>query len=129
MKTLDQVEPRIPISQTDFPHTISSPGSYFLTENIIATSGSNGIRIDADHVTLDLNGFVVDGNGQNSATGVFISSGRENVAVLNGTIQGWSDHGINHDIRGAWQKGINPTGSLSPSARCHCEEERRPVTA
>ena len=34
MKTLDEVEPRIPISQADIPLTISSSGSYYLTEDI-----------------------------------------------------------------------------------------------
>ena len=34
MKTLDEVEPRIPISQGDLPLTITQPGSYYLTGNL-----------------------------------------------------------------------------------------------
>ena len=34
MKTLDEVEPRIPISQGDIPLTINESGSYYLTEDI-----------------------------------------------------------------------------------------------
>ncbi len=33
MKTLNEVEPRIPISQADIPLTISTRGSYYLTED------------------------------------------------------------------------------------------------
>ena len=37
MKTLDEVEPCAPISQADIPLNISTPGSYYLTENIVTT--------------------------------------------------------------------------------------------
>ena len=37
MKTLDEVEPRIPISQDDIPLTINQNGSYYLTEDLTAT--------------------------------------------------------------------------------------------
>ncbi len=101
MKTLEQVEPRTPISQADFPYVITAPGSYYLTENITATSGSHGIRVDADDVTLDLNGFVLDGNGMTGDTGVFIVGGRRNVIVLNGTVREWADVGIGVGFGGA----------------------------
>ena len=42
MKTLNQVEPRIPI--TNIPYTISLSGSYYLMTNMVATSSGNGIR-------------------------------------------------------------------------------------
>src|SRR5437868_13887701 len=56
MKTLDQVEARIPISSV--PYTISASGSYYLTTNVTATV-SNAITIAASGVTLDLNGFTI----------------------------------------------------------------------
>ena len=79
MKTLDQVEPRIPIST---PSTISQPGSYFLTQNF---TGSIGIV--ADDVSLDLNGFTVmreDNSTVLPVGNVF------NVRIFNGTVKGGS---------------------------------------
>src|SRR4030095_6606576 len=55
MKTLDQLEPRTPIST--LPFTISSPGSYYVTSNLTGVAGQHGITINADNVTLDLGGF------------------------------------------------------------------------
>ena len=37
MKTLQQVEPRVPISSA--PFTISQPGSYYLTTNLTVSGG------------------------------------------------------------------------------------------
>jgi FG-GAP-like repeat len=67
MKTLDQVEPRTPI--TNLPVTISVPGSYYLTTNL--TSAGAGITISASGVTLDLMGFALVGGA-----GVFTGAGR-----------------------------------------------------
>src|SRR3954469_20973728 len=61
MKSLNQVEPRIPISSA--PFNISAPGSYYLTANLNAAAGAVGITVAADHVTIDLNGFAVIGHG------------------------------------------------------------------
>src|SRR5690348_17610582 len=55
MKSLDQVEPRIPISSA--PALILNPGSYYLTTNLIGTANQNGISVLADNVTIDLNGL------------------------------------------------------------------------
>ena len=55
MKTLDQIEPRIPISRA--PYVIASSGSYYLATNLVVDSG-DAIMIEADEVTLDLNGLV-----------------------------------------------------------------------
>jgi hypothetical protein len=66
MKTLDQIEPRKPISQPavgGFPIAINAPGSYYLTGNITGASGTDGIRINVGGVTIDLNGFEVTGTG------------------------------------------------------------------
>src|SRR5437762_3077985 len=51
-KTLQQIEPRTPISSA--PFTISAPGSYYLTTNL---TGGTGITISANEVNLDLMGF------------------------------------------------------------------------
>ena len=86
MKTLQQVEPRVPISSA--PFTISQPGSYYLTTNL-TVSGGNAITIAANGVTLDLNGFTIASTAP-SATGygIYINSGLRDIAIQNGHIQG-----------------------------------------
>lgn len=104
MRTLREVEPRIPLNPSgDNPEApglvINSPGSYFLTGNIVGTSGSNGIEIRSSHVTLDLSGFAVLGVA-GSLDGIVVAGGtRLNVSVFNGTVRGWGDDGI--DAAGA----------------------------
>src|SRR5690349_10378629 len=61
MKTLQQVEPRTPISS--LPYTITEAGSYYLTTNLVGTAGQNGITINAPRVSLDLMGFELRGVG------------------------------------------------------------------
>src|SRR5689334_13892270 len=58
MKTLSEIEPRIAISS--LPLTIVTPGSYYLTGNLSATS--TGITVTARDVTIDLNGFTLTGD-------------------------------------------------------------------
>ena len=86
MKTLEQMEPRVPISTA--PFTISQSGSYYLTTNLTVAAG-NAITIAADGVTLDLNGFTISSTA-NPAAGyaVLINSGLRNIAIQNGVIQG-----------------------------------------
>ncbi len=72
-------------------HSIDSPGSYYLSGNVTAVTGS-GIRIAASDVTLDLNGFSVIG-GPGTETGI-TSSPVGSVLVKNGIIEGWGGHGL-----------------------------------
>jgi hypothetical protein len=86
MKTLQQVEPRVPISSA--PFTISQPGSYYLTTNL-TVSGGDAITIATNGVTLDLNGFTISSTtNPASGTAVLIGSGLRNIAIQNGHIQG-----------------------------------------
>lgn len=96
MKTLDQVEARIPINAVNTPgdasatFIISAPGSYYLTGNFAGESGKNGIFVNADNVTIDLNGFTMTGPGTNSAiTMPFPPTTPENTTVRNGSITNW----------------------------------------
>src|SRR5688572_21135329 len=61
MKTLEQIEPRTPISS--IPFTITQPGSYYVTRNLTMVGTSDGITIQSNNVTLDLGGFTLDGAG------------------------------------------------------------------
>jgi hypothetical protein len=101
MKTLDQIEPRIPISATTTPgdtsdsFIITNPGSYYLTTNFIASSSKNGIRIATNNVTIDLNGFGFDGAGQGGlGIRIITSIRRQNITVRNGSVRNWTSTGI-----------------------------------
>jgi hypothetical protein len=90
MKTLAEIEPRTPIAQPGaFPIVINQPGSYYLTGQITGVSGQNGIVINTDDVTLDLNGYAVVGAG--SGSGIEVASGLQRVSVRNGAVRGWSN--------------------------------------
>jgi len=91
-KTLQQIEPRTPISSV--PFTISASGSYYLTGNVTITSTVNGITIAANDVQLDLNGFTITGTTGNVA-GIIVSGARANLIIHNGTVRGCGSHGIN----------------------------------
>jgi hypothetical protein len=86
MKTLDQVEPRKPISQPaagGFPIVINASGSYYLTGNITGASNTDGIRINVSGVAIDLNGFEMTGTlGFNY--GIAAPAAISNVTIRNG---------------------------------------------
>ena len=84
MKTLDEVEPRIPIHQADLPLTINQSGSYYLTED--ATAIGTAITVDVDNVTIDLMGYSLIGPGGGSTRGILITE-QKNVEIRNGTIR------------------------------------------
>jgi parallel beta-helix repeat protein len=89
-KTLDQLEPRTPISA--LPFTIAQPGSYYLTTNLTGEVGvTNGITIQASGVALDLMGFELRGG---TGIGVYVPSPRTNVTIRNGSVHGWTFTGI-----------------------------------
>src|SRR5262249_53071646 len=81
-----------------FPVTISQPGSYRLSSNLDVPSHGLGIDIQADDVSIDLNGFRIRGNamsGRAIAAGAapIPSSGFKGIVVRNGTISNF-DTGI-----------------------------------
>jgi hypothetical protein len=62
MKSLDQVEPRIPIDAFHTPgdassaYIISNTGSYYLITNLVPVGGKGYIIIKANNVSIDLGG-------------------------------------------------------------------------
>ena len=85
MKTLAQIEPRTPIAFAGY--TITQPGSYYLTTNLVCSW--YGVVITASGVTLDLMGFALTGVGD--GTGVLLD-GETNapirgVVVRNGVVR------------------------------------------
>lgn len=95
-KTLNQVQPGVPLQDTGTTINITSPGFYYLTENV--SSNSVGIVISGPGVTLDLNGYTVIGNlsGNASHNGVTISGAADGrpVTIRNGNIYRFSGDGV-----------------------------------
>ncbi len=84
MKSLDQIEARTPISA--LPFTIGTSGSYYLTKNLSVTTG-NAITINANSVTLDLNGFTISSTSSPAnGAGILLSSGIHDITITNGHI-------------------------------------------
>src|SRR4051812_47183537 len=94
-----------------FPISITRPGQYRLSGNLtVPDVDTTAIEVATDHVTIDLNGFVIAGpvdclptlpacpgvgNGSGVATvPTTLQSPRFNVSVRNGTIQGMGANGI-----------------------------------
>lgn len=106
MKTIQEVydraaaaESRTPVTAETCPgsatsvHVINQAGSYFLTGNVAGQSGKAAVQINAQGVTLDLNGFsLVAAAG--ATRGIVVSSGGGPVAIRNGFIRFWPQQGI-----------------------------------
>ena len=93
MKPLHEIEARRPIHAEMLPLRIEEPGSSWYLVHGIDTSGG-GIEVAVDHVTIDLNGFRLEGGTGN---GIYTSSGAGYLTVRNGTIRGWTGIGIYSD--------------------------------
>ena len=90
-----------------YPVSISQPGSYVLTADLLDSGSANAIEIFASPVDIDLNGHTIDGG--NSCTGSPVTtctalgsgrgfnvttSGRAVVRIHNGTVRGFGGGGI-----------------------------------
>ena len=112
MKTLDQVEARTPVNAATAPgdanheFIISQPGSYYLTGNVV-TAKTNGLRITAPGVTLDLNGFHVRRASGTGGYGIEVFASR--CAVRNGSISGFGTGLIGQVDAG----GVSRVGELT----------------
>ena len=98
------------------PITITQSGSYKLTSNLISSSTTvDVIQINADNVTLDLNGFSIIGprtcTGDNASlvctnsgmtASAVVANGQKNIIVKNGITQGF-DTGV--QLRNVTQRG------------------------
>ena len=90
-----------------FPLIISEPGSYRLKSNIVVPdAATTAIQLDADGVTIDLNGYSISGPTVCSGTpvtscapsgagsGILGGSGGRDVTIVNGTVRGMGNDGI-----------------------------------
>jgi hypothetical protein len=114
MKTLVQIEPRIPI--TNVPYTITQPGSYYLATNL--TSAGSGVTIATNAVNLDLMGFTLAGNRFAGDHGILLSGASgtlpvRDVVVRNGSLRGFS-YGIQAKFgQGARFEDLSISSNLS----------------
>ena len=95
MKTLAQVEPRIPI--TNLPFVISQPGSYYATTNLTLSVAGTGIVVNANDVSIDLNGFQLNGPGASSSIGVLQQPWFRNLTLVRGNLSGWGQCAVSAD--------------------------------
>ncbi len=106
MKTLDQIEPRIPIGTNTTPgdatavFIITNSGSYYLTGNVYGQTNKSGIVIAADNVTIDLYGYTLIGTTTNSLDGIRPSGYRSTITIRNGHITGWGGSAIKSYVWG-----------------------------
>lgn len=100
-----------------FPFVISQTGSYRLTGNLdvtdvtarppgMAPENTTAIRVQADNVTIDLNGFTIKGpcmlpamtppcSPTGSGRGIDGTFNKVGVTVVNGTVRGMGNDGLN----------------------------------
>jgi len=107
MKSLDEVEPRIPIHASDLPMTITKPGSYYLTEDVNFTDTTHTpITIECNNVTIDLMGYMLKGQDTGPQFGIFWNY-RTDITVRNGTVRDFSWAGVYGMNQGRGHQAIN----------------------
>ena len=112
LRSLDQIEPRTPISE---PCIITQPGSYYLTGNITTTS--YGITIRTNNVTLDLMGYTLSGDRGASDYGIWVDGSstaiRSGVCIRNGTVSTFGYGVLLGNARGCRLENIACTTNLN----------------
>lgn len=92
----------------NYPVILNDSGSYRLTSNLTAALNNDGIVVNANDVTIDLNGFTITGGGGLIADGISIP-GFKNVEIRNGTIRGFTRNGIFTNINTQYIRVIGVT--------------------
>ena len=112
-----------------FPYVIREPGSYILTGNLtVPDENTTAIQVQADDVTLDLNGFAIQCSDSDGAscdqpstsdngdgvTGFLVTEDFRfeifvNTVVRNGTIRGMGGDGV--ELRSGFVEGVQALGN------------------
>lgn len=88
-------EKRVPISDATTPGNdsyqfiITESGSYYLTGNLRVTR-ANGIQVNAEGVTLNLNGFQISRASGSGGNGIAIEATGHRATVRNGSVKGFA---------------------------------------
>lgn len=78
-----------------YPIRITSSGSYIVTSNLDVSGDLDGIRVEADDVTIDMNGFRLLSTGStNTSVNGIEAFGRQNFEVRGGTVEGFRGRGV-----------------------------------
>ena len=98
MRTLAEIEPRTRLESLTGDSTalyvINTAGSYYLSAgNVAGVNGKAAIAVNANGVSIDLNGFSLIGTG-GSTRGIEIRGATTNLAIRNGGIRSWGAAGI-----------------------------------
>ena len=78
---------------TSLPFTISKSGTYYVQANLIGKSGHDGITINADFVTVDLQKFILIG-GSGTGVGIRVGDNHTFVTIEGGGVGNWGSQGI-----------------------------------
>lgn len=126
-----------PSDAAGFPVTISVPGSYRLSSNLIVPDGNTtAIEVLVSEVTIDLNGFSIIGascigvgapcNPAGTGAGIEAPFFVDNVKVSNGTIRGMGGNGItllgfSHFVERVHAKDNGGVGIIAGGVVDHCD--------
>ncbi len=98
MKTLQQIEPRIDVltlsGDSTNQYIIAQSGSYYLSGNILSSGSGNAISVRASFVTIDLNGFTINGIIGSPQKGIEIVGSLTGICIHDGMIINWKNNGI-----------------------------------
>src|SRR3972149_3450860 len=78
--------------------------SYVLTQNISTTGDC--LTLTGDNITIDLNGFTIDGDDSGFDRGIVDGGARQNIVIRNGTIRDFSDGVLINNSDGCKVEGI-----------------------
>ena len=91
--------------------TISQPGAYVVNRNLSATGDC--LVVAADFVTIDLDGFVLQGNGTGAGVSVPFGPVRRGLSVRNGAVTGFSSGIDAGNSAGASIERVNASANAS----------------
>lgn len=114
-------------SSTTFPIVINKSGSYVLTTNLVVSGPDvNGINIEVNDVTLDLNGHKIQGPGTGTGNGIYAEN-KYSITLRNGRVWGFGrgiflESSVQHpSLRGAGHliEGIQALNNMSSGIYIH----------
>jgi hypothetical protein len=83
-----------PVAISRLPYTITTPGKYTLSQNIIMTTDADGITVTVDNVTIDMAGFGITSVPSPISNNGINLNNRTGVKIMNGFITGFASNGI-----------------------------------